>query len=197
MMPAEDTRRLIAELETALRLDRPASVRVARAVAAAEDAERRSGGGGFAPRPAAKADAAARPIFWRLVADEVRQGEHDTRCGTIGHGARADEVGELLGIGAPRIARDETAISMRHDDHGIAIRRQVYPDLVGIFGAGQHRHAEAVGERLLVFRGRDARTGHGETAQFDGGRSRWNHGRFRRLGDAQGEEGQDGNDRDA
>jgi len=132
-----------------------------------------------------------------MLLDEVRQGEHDTRCGTIGHGARADEVGELLGIGAPRIARDETAISMRHDDHGIAIRRQVYPDLVGIFGAGQHRHAEAVGERLLVFRGRDARTGHGETAQFDGGRSRWNHGRFRRLGDAQGEEGQDGNDRDA
>jgi hypothetical protein len=72
MMPAEDTRRLIAELETALRLDRPAGVRVARAVAAAEDAERRSGGGGFAPRPAAKADAAARQIFWRLVA-EIRR----------------------------------------------------------------------------------------------------------------------------
>lgn len=72
MMPAEDTRRLIAELETALRSDRPAGVRVARAVAAAEEAERRSSGGSFAPRPTSKADAAARQVFWRLVA-EIRR----------------------------------------------------------------------------------------------------------------------------
>lgn len=132
-----------------------------------------------------------------MLLDEVRQGEHHARCGTIGHGARADEPGEFLRIGASRIARDEAAISMGDDDHGIAIRWQVDPYLLGVCGIRQHRDAETIGERLLVVRGRDAGTGHGETAEFDGCRGGWNHRRVRRPGHARGEEGHDGNDRDA
>jgi hypothetical protein len=97
MTAAEDTRRLIADLETALRLDRSAGVRVARVVAAAEEAERKSGGGGFAPRPADRQEAAARQVFWRLVA-EVR------RAAT----ARTSHDGMITAIGqAMEDARDD------------------------------------------------------------------------------------------
>jgi len=97
MTPAEDTRRLIADLETALRLDRPAGARVARAVAAAETAERKSGPAGFASRPVDSQSAAARHIFWRLVA-EVRRAA----------GARTSHDGMIAAIAqAMEDARDD------------------------------------------------------------------------------------------
>ena len=66
------TLRLVEEIGEALRLDRPAAVRVARASAAAEAAER-AAGHALVPGPAGDRDAVAtRNAFWRLVS-EVRR----------------------------------------------------------------------------------------------------------------------------
>ena len=101
MTPAEDTRRLIAAIETALRVERPAGVRVARVVATIEEAERKSGSGGFAPRPTDRQGAAARQIFWRLIA-EIRRAaaartSHDGMIAAIGQALEdaRDDLSEI------------------------------------------------------------------------------------------------------
>jgi len=67
---------LAAELEAALRLDKPAGVRVARAVAAATAAEKSAGAGAALGRSAGSGRDAARmrDIFWALVAEVKRVG---------------------------------------------------------------------------------------------------------------------------
>jgi HPt (histidine-containing phosphotransfer) domain-containing protein len=67
---------LAAELEAALRLDKPAGVRVARAVAAATAAEKSAGAGAALGRSAGSGRDAARmrDSFWALVAEVKRVG---------------------------------------------------------------------------------------------------------------------------
>lgn len=72
MTTAPDILRLVEEIEAALRLDRPAGVRVARAAAAAEAAERAAGRPALAGPAGDKEAIALRNAFWKLVA-EVRR----------------------------------------------------------------------------------------------------------------------------
>jgi hypothetical protein len=95
------TLRLVEEIGEALRLDRPAAVRVARAAAAAEAAER-AAGHALVPGPAGDRDVVAtRNAFWRLVS-EVRRAasartSHDGMIAAIAQAAEdaREELNEI------------------------------------------------------------------------------------------------------
>ncbi len=72
MTTAREILALADEIEAALRLDRPPSVRAARAGAIAEAAERAAGRSALGGPASDKQSAALRNAFWRLVS-EVRR----------------------------------------------------------------------------------------------------------------------------
>lgn len=73
MSGADETSRLIAELDAAIRIERSPAVRIARALAIVDTAERQENTGAFAVRRP-DPDAWSRRIFWRLASEVRRAG---------------------------------------------------------------------------------------------------------------------------
>lgn len=83
--------------------------------------------------------------------------------------ATADEFGEFRWVGASRVARHETAITMGDQHNSIAIDGQSRPNCVRGLNVGEDRRTKAVGESPSIGRGPDTGTGDSEAAETDRG----------------------------